>query len=187
MPSVNQTIEEAQEALAKLSGVNVLLSKELFQSIVKIDELVQGRKAMGQLVPNIPHKGDNLPTEVLAEMLAYAPTILVELKDDDDDPTILFAGRLIEEMLGFMQGELEWRPLSTVIPDSSREKHRLNIAAHRLNPQDRNMAVFLGKKLAARKKNGEPLPCLVYLKSFGCQGRRFSFATVMPIPEELKE
>lgn len=121
-----------------------------------------------------------LPSEVLFQMLDSAPTLLVELRNDDqDDPIILKAGHLLEELLGYFKGELEWKPLTTVIGEARRDVHRQHIASFKMAPRDRNMGEGI-KLLEARRKDGTLLPVSVYLKTFGCQGRLYTVATVMP-------
>lgn len=131
-------------------------------------------------------KPDDILTELLLEAAAESLKLIVELKSGENDPEIMFAGSDLCERLGYLADELTGKPLSLVVPDEAREKHKSYVAEFIKSPKDRRMGE--GLKVTAKKKDGGTIPVSVLLKtkakfdpSVIGKTRYFTIATILPL------
>lgn len=119
-----------------------------------------------------------LPGGALLQALNSAPVVMIEMTDPPlDDPEIIFAGHLFEELLGYAHGELLYKPLSVIIPDAKRVVHKTHIEAYQKHPEDKLMG--RDRNVQGQKKNGDCINMVVMLKRFFDGGRQFVIATGM--------
>lgn len=168
--------------LKALISLNGLIASQLVNKIEQIESIRITTAVMNMNeehhVPLMPVPEVALLADVLVSALDVSPVLIVEIKKDPpDDPLILWAGRMLEEMMGYFPGELRYKPLSILVPNDKKDAHRLFTREFQRAPSNRVMGS--GMDLYGQKKDGTQIPVRVHLMTFGCQGRLFTSATVM--------
>lgn len=168
--------------MKRLISLNSLIASQLVEEFKNI-ESVRVITIMTSQDGPAPLSASRAPevtllADVLVSALEVSPVVIIEIiKDAPDDPLILWAGRMLEELMGYFPGELRYKPLSVLVPDSKKDAHRLFTREFQKSPTNR--IIGDGMDLFGQRKDGTLVPVRVHLMNFGCQGRLFTSATVM--------
>jgi PAS domain S-box-containing protein len=118
--------------------------------------------------------------ELLADHLAI-------FEADMASGNINWASRTLERMFGYtIPGDLEGRPIETLVPDAVKEKHRTeHRPAFAMNPEPR----LMGRKLAlsGRRANGTVFPVEVMLMPRAANRQRIVVGVVLDLSDRAPQ
>jgi PAS domain S-box-containing protein len=110
-------------------------------------------------------RGDDSAKELLRAWSKAAAMIMVSLPDDSDAPPaeerippgrILFASLRAEEMFGYVEGRLQGRDFTCLIPERFRKQHEAHFREFGSNPKNRTMGT--GGQLYGLRSDGSEIP-----------------------------
>lgn len=156
---------------------NALIASQVLERIFKIQSVHIQHEKSTMLYGDPSH----LPINIWPAILDRSPVCLIEINSVPlDDPIIVWAGRMITDALGYFPGELQYKPVSILIPEALTELYRSHAKSFQIHPKD--VVIGEGHDLFLRRKVGDVVPVRVYLATFGCEGRLFTSATIMFVP-----
>jgi anti-anti-sigma factor len=94
----------------------------------------------------------------------------------DDGGTLVLANRPLEEMFGYLPGELTGQPVERLIPADLQASHRGHLAAYAHAPKVRPMGA--GAPLTGLRKDGSAFPAEISLRPLPTAHGRFALAVV---------
>jgi len=94
----------------------------------------------------------------------------------DDGGTLVLANRPLEEMFGYLPGELTGQPVERLIPAHLQASHRGHLAAYAHAPRLRPMGT--GAPLTGLRKDGSDFPAEISLRPLPTAHGRFALAVV---------
>jgi anti-anti-sigma factor len=94
----------------------------------------------------------------------------------DDGGTLVLANRPLEEMFGYLPGELTGQPVERLIPAHLQASHRGHLAAYAHAPRLRPMGT--GAPLTGLRKDGSDFPAEISLRPLPTAHSRFALAVV---------
>ncbi len=94
----------------------------------------------------------------------------------DDGGTLVLANRPLEEMFGYLPGELTGQPVERLIPAHLQASHRSHLAAYAHAPKVRPMGA--GAPLTGMRKDGSTFPAEISLRPLPTAHGRFALAVV---------
>jgi PAS domain S-box-containing protein len=112
------------------------------------------------------------------KLLESAPDAIIFVSRD---ARIKQVNAQLEKLFGYRPGELDGRPLETLIPKQFQKKHRSFVADFFRNPRKRPMGSHL--EIHGVRKNGEEFPADVSLSSLEIDGELLVTAAVRDITE----
>ncbi len=107
---------------------------------------------------------------------------------DLDTGEILFASQTVEEMFGYIRGELPGKHVDLLLPEPLRKQHTQDRLDYAKRPKDRQMGQRK-QPLTALHHNGSEFPVWIALSGRVLNGRRCAIAIIMdltgnPIPNQ---
>jgi protein-histidine pros-kinase len=115
----------------------------------------------------------------LNHFIQAMPGLVVELIGGVDDPIIIMATATIESLFGYAPGQLDGKPLSTIVPPDKRDAHRSHIAQFVKHPTDRQMGNLGNVDPEGYTIDGIRFPIAVTWRRFFVESRQFLAAAVM--------
>lgn len=97
----------------------------------------------------------------------------------DAKGAILMHNPRLNELFGYLEGELIGRPVEVLLPDAARGRHAQHRAAYDKKPVQRSMGI--GMDLWGRRKDGSEVPVEVSLNHFEVDGQRYVMGLVTDI------
>jgi anti-anti-sigma factor len=94
----------------------------------------------------------------------------------DDGGTLVLANRPLEEMFGYLPGELTGQPVERLIPAHLQASHRGHLAAYAHAPRARPMGA--GAPLTGLRRDGSAFPAEISLRPLPTAHGRFALAVV---------
>jgi hypothetical protein len=175
-----QSSDNKAEHVKLLAEASRKLSEDVCRRVQSIADMRKPQVVESDLIPYC-NSNPLVTPEMLGYLLDASPVLVVELAPGVTDPMILRATRIMERVFGYLPGELDGKPISTLIPEASRESHQVHLARFIEDPSDRHIGE-LGDLVCPQgvRKNGEIIDLEIALTVFVLRQRMFGVATIMP-------
>lgn len=117
----------------------------------------------------------------MKEMLVEEDTAIVI---DMADGMIIFSTKRVDEMFGYIQGELQGMNFTQLIPERFRERHKGHVEGFRKKSERRSMGDSTGLRLWGLRKDDSEFEIEIELIPRARYGHTFTFARITPKRKE---
>jgi PAS domain S-box-containing protein len=158
-----------------------------FLSVLAVSALFRRHRPTAALPPTRP---EQIPREREAleaseeQFRALAENAQVGIFVIGEDDTIVFANPLVERIFGYTPSELVGRPLTILMPEGLRPRHRAGIERH-VATGIRNIR-WEGVELPGLRKDGTEVPLEITMGTFVRDGRRYFTGIARDITERRR-